>query len=340
MNDLKNEHIGMPKLPEDLPADRYINVAAKDLDSIMRGKIVLLDVWDYTCVNCIRTLPYIESWYEKYKDLGLMIIGIHTPEFAFAKLSSNVESEMRRFGLTFPVILDNDQAIWNSLANRAWPGKHLFDARQKLRAQRYGEGHYQEFEAFIQKLLLERDPTITLPELSPVLRESDKPGAVCYRSTPELYLGFERSRYGNETQVMMNQPKRYEALEPHAPDSAHLIGNWEVKREYVHPVGGDTSVLVVSYQAKEVNLVIRPELRGGSKVYVDQDFGPLAAGDRGDDIREENGRTYIWVDKPRMYSLVNNRTFNRYTLKLSTTSPDFCAYAFTFTTDCIPLEQD
>jgi thiol-disulfide isomerase/thioredoxin len=340
MLDLGGEHIRMPKLPLQYAAERYINVASSDLKRLTDGKIVLLDIWDYTCVNCIRTLPYIQSWHEKYKDLGLVIIGIHTPEFEFAKQRANVEAEMKRFGLTYPVILDNEYEMWNALANRAWPAKHIFDTKNKLRAQKYGEGHYQEFEAFIQKLLLERDPSVKLPELTPVIRESDKPGAVCYRTTPELYLGFERSRYGNETQVEMNKAKHYDAIEPHSPDSAHLIGEWEVKRQFARPIGGKPAQLVVSYQAKEVNLVIRPERSAGFKVYVDQDFGALPVQDRGADIREENGRTYIWVDSPRMYQLVNNKTFSRYTLTLTSDSPEFCAYAFTFTTDCIPPEED
>lgn len=340
MKDLAGEHTRMPKLPLDYPSDRYINVAPGEIPSLIKDEIVLLDVWDYTCVNCIRTLPYIQSWYEKYKNLGLVIIGIHTPEFEFAKQRANVEAEMKRFGLAYPVILDNDYAIWDALANRAWPAKHLFDAGSKLRAQHYGEGSYQEFEAMIQKLLLERHPGIKLPALTPVIRESDKPGAVCYRTTPELYLGFERSRYGNETQVEMNKPKLYAAMEPHTPDSAHLIGEWEVRRQFARPVGGSTSQIVVSYQAKEVNLVIRPEKQAGFKVYIDQDFGPLPAHDRGADVKEQGGRTFIWVDSPRMYQLVNNKTFNRYTLTLTSDSPDFCAYAFTFTTDCMPLEEE
>jgi thiol-disulfide isomerase/thioredoxin len=341
IKDLRGEHIRMPRLPLDYPADRYIHVSAHELPALMKDKIVLLDVWDYTCVNCIRTLPYIQSWHEKYKDLGLVIIGIHTPEFEFAKQRANVETEMRRFGLTHPVILDNEYEIWDSLANKYWPAKYIFGTDNKLRAEHHGEGEYHEFEAFIQKLLLERDPSVVLPELTPLLRATDVPGAVCYRTTPELYLGFERSRYGNETQVEVNKPKFYAAIEPHTPDSAHLEGMWEVKRQFAKPVGGDTSRLIVSYQAKEVNLVIRPERTQGFKVYVEQDFGPLAPADFGRDIlRESDGRAYIWVDQPRMYQIVNNKTFSRYTLKLASNSPDFCAYAFTFSTDCVPPDAE
>lgn len=352
IKDLGGEHIRMPRLPLEYPAERYINITAPELPKLMKDKIVLIDVWDYTCVNCIRTLPYIQSWHEKYKDLGLVIVGIHTPEFEFAKSRANVDSAMTRFGLTYPTILDNEYEIWDSLANRYWPAKYIFDTKNKLRAEHFGEGEYHEFEAFIQKLLLERDPNVRLPQLTPLIRATDKPGAVCYRTSPEMYMGFERSRFGNEDDVEANKEKRYVAKEPYDPDKVYLEGPWEVKRQFAKPANnipaGDTARIIVSYQAKEVNLVIRPvETEAGSpspiKLYIEQDFGPLARHDWGADVREENGQPYILIDptstSARMYQLVNNKTFSRYTLKLSTTSPRFAAYAFTFTTDCIPPEE-
>lgn len=352
IKDLGGEHIRMPHLPLGYPAEQYINVAPSEIPNLIKGKIVLLDVWDYTCVNCIRTLPYIQSWHEKYKDLGLVIIGIHTPEFEFAKSRANVDTAMKRFGLTYPTILDNDYEIWDSLANRYWPAKYIFDTKSKLRAEHFGEGEYHEFEAFIQKLLIERDPNVKLPELTPLVRATDKPGAVCYRTSPEMYMGFERSRFGNEDDVEANKDKRYIAKEPYEPDKVYLEGPWIVKRQFASPGNiqnpDDTARIIVSYQAKEVNLVIRPveslaEMFEPIKVYVEQDFGSLAPHDRGADIREENGRTYVLIDpssaSARMYQLVNNKTFSRYTLKLSTRSQLFAAYAFTFTTECIPPEE-
>src|SRR5690349_19466587 len=127
MDDQGGEHIHMPKLPLQYSADRYLNVNPAELQEIIKGKVVLIDIWDYTCVNCIRTLPYIKSWAEKYKDKGLVIIGIHSPEFDFEKTPENLKAAIAKFGLNYPNIADNDAEIWNALHNEYWPAKYLFD---------------------------------------------------------------------------------------------------------------------------------------------------------------------------------------------------------------------
>lgn len=340
LQDLKGEHIGLPALPQDLPSDRYIHATPNDLQEYINDKIVLIDIWDYTCVNCIRTLPYIRSWHEKYKDLGLAIIGVHTPEFEFAKLRSNVDSAVNQYGLTHPIILDNNFAIWDAMANKYWPAKYLYDTRRKLRTQHFGEGQYHEFERFIQKLLLERDPNVKLPALTPIQSETDAPGAVCYRTSPEMYLGFERSRFGNEDEVEPNITKVYMHTGDIERDKVTLVGTWQIKRQHARPGGGDTASILLSYQAKEVNMVVKPEGKGAIKVLVEQDHGPLPLSDRGTDIIEENGKTYLVVDRPRMYNVVNNKTFSRYMLKLSSNDPNLAAYSFTFTTACMTPESE
>src|SRR6187455_1925192 len=125
LEDLKGEHVKMPKLPFGYDASRYINTSSQELQESLKGKVVLIDIWDYTCVNCIRTLPYIQSWAEKYKDKGLVILGVHSPEFAFEKEAGNLEMAVKKFALTYPIIADNDFEIWNSLANKYWPAKYI-----------------------------------------------------------------------------------------------------------------------------------------------------------------------------------------------------------------------
>ena len=128
----------------------------------LRGRVVLVDFWDYTCVNCIRTLPYVQAWHERYRDKGLTVIGVHTPEFTFAQYESNVERGIREFGLTYPIVIDSDREIWKAFANRYWPTKYLLDKDGYLRWGHFGEGGYGECEQMIQELLREIDPGILL----------------------------------------------------------------------------------------------------------------------------------------------------------------------------------
>ena len=164
----------------------------------LRGRAVLVDFWDYTCVNCIRTLPYVQAWHERYRDKGLTVIGVHTPEFTFAQYESNVERGIREFGLTYPIVIDSDREIWKAFANRYWPTKYLLDKDGYLRFGHFGEGGYGECEQVIQELLREIDPRLVLPALMEPVREEDHVGAVCYRASGELYLGHRRGRIGNE----------------------------------------------------------------------------------------------------------------------------------------------
>lgn len=335
MEDQGKEHIHMPPLPQNYSADRYYNTKPADLSpASLKGKVVLLDIWDYTCVNCIRTLPYIKSWTEKYKDKGLVIIGIHSPEFDFEKAPENLKTAIAKFGLTYPNIADNDYEIWNSLANKYWPAKYLFDKDGILRNTHTGEGEYQEFEAFLQKILLERDSTIILPQLTAIVRASDKSGSVCYRPTPETYVGFDRNHIGNSEGAIPNKVTVFTIPKKLEEDKLYFDGAWKIVHEFAVPVGKRESSLLINYQAKEANLVIHPQSENNFKVLVEQDGKPVPKEDRGIDLSEENGKTVIEVKEPRMYNIINNSKFHRYILRLSSNSPSFGAYAFTFTTDC------
>ncbi|MEI8134169.1 MAG: redoxin domain-containing protein [bacterium] len=334
--DQGSEHIHMPPLPLKYSADRYHNTSPQDLSSTsLKGKVVLLDIWDYTCVNCIRTLPYIKSWAEKYKDKGLVVIGVHSPEFDFEKAPENLKAAIKKFALNYPVIADNEYEIWNSLANKYWPAKYLFDANGILRASHFGEGEYQEYESFIQKILLERDSSVVLPNLSEVVRASDKAGSVCYKPTPETYIGYSRNHLGNTEAEKHDVVTQFHAPTSLKEDMLYLDGEWKVGREFATPSGNGNSHFLINYQAKEVNLVIHPQQSSGFKVWVEQSDRVVPNADRGADLFEENGKTFILVDQARMYNIVNNSAFGHHTLRLTSDNPSFGAYAFTFTTDCM-----
>lgn len=302
----------------------------------LRGKVVLIDFWDYTCVNCIRTLPYLKAWHERYRDLGLVIIGVHTPEFTFAQYESNVERGIREFGLEYPIVSDSNYELWKAFANRAWPAKYLIDKEGYARYAHLGEGSYQETERTIQELLLEANPSLQLPPVMEVIRPEDKPGAVCYQPSPELYLGHRRGRIGNPEGFQEDRTGDYTFTGEPKEDVFYLVGRWSATGEFVEAAANEQpNRIVLRYSAAAVNLVMASQRASSAEVLLVQDGRPLprkqATADT--EFRSTNGgeESLVVVSRPRMYALVDNHNFGTHTLELITSAPGVAAYAFTFT---------
>src|SRR5882762_3359423 len=223
----------------------------------LRGRVVLVDFWDYTCVNCIRTLPYVVEWNRRYAKSGLVIVGVHAPEFSFAREGSHVAEAAARFGLEYPIVLDNEYAIWRAYSNRFWPAKYLIDSKGRIRYYHFGEGSYQESEVAIQGLLRELSPTVSLPPPMEPMRDTDQPGAVCYRVTPELYLGHARGQFGNPEGVIRDQAHDYRDVGPHVEGMSYLGGRWRVEQESARAEAPGAAISL-RYTAKDVNLVMAP----------------------------------------------------------------------------------
>lgn len=309
----------------------------------LRGRVVLVDFWDYTCVNCLRTLPYLREWHRRYAGLGLVVIGAHAPEFSFARDRANVERAIRSEALEYPVVLDNEYRTWHAFANRCWPAKYLIDRRGYIRYVHPGEGQYGETEEAIQRLLREAGVEAALPALIEPLRASDRPGAVCFPATPELYLGYRRGRLGNEPGYAADQVADYAAAADRRPDVAYLEGPWFAGGELIAacPLAGRESRLRVRYSAAEVNLVLAPpDPAAGAgnaspgeeraTLVVRHDGQPLPAEDRGADVIVRGGETVVEVTEPRMYRLARNREYRPRELEIRTRTPGLEAYAFTF----------
>ena len=297
----------------------------------LRGRVVLVDFWDYTCVNCIRTLPYVQAWHERYRDKGLTVIGVHTPEFTFAQYESNVERGIREFGLTYPIVVDSNREIWKAFANRYWPTKYLLDKDSYLRYGHFGEGGYVECEQVIQELLREIDPNLNLPGIMTPLREEDHPGAVCYRPSGELYLGHQRGRIGNEGGFRQDQIADYDFPGKVEENVFYAEGRWASTAEYFEAAGEGPHALKLKYQAAAVNLVMAAPRGTVVEVRLLQDEKPLARNQAAKDTRfRSSGESYVVVDAARMYSLVDNHDFAEHQLELQC-SPGVAAFAFTFT---------
>jgi thiol-disulfide isomerase/thioredoxin len=307
----------------------------------LRGRAVLVDFWDYTCVNCIRTLPYVQAWHERYRDKGLTVIGVHTPEFTFAQYESNVERGIREFGLTYPIVIDSNREIWKAFANRYWPTKYLLDKDGYLRFGHFGEGGYGECEQVIQELLREINPKLELPPLLEPLREEDHVGAVCYRASGELYLGNRRGRIGNEGGFKEDQISDYAFTGAVEENFFGANGRWASTAEYFEAVETGPHTLRLKYDASAVNLVMASPHTAAAEVVVLQDGMPLTRKQSTRDTRFRSDvdgaeESYVVVDSARMYFLADNREFGEHELELRC-SAGVAAFAFTFTSCVDPV---
>ncbi len=281
----------------------------------LRGKVVLIDFWTYTCINCLRTLPHVEAWYRKYRRDGLVVLGVHTPEFPFERIASNVKEAIASNGLTYPVVQDNDYGTWNAFGNQYWPAKYLIDADGNVRYVHFGEGDYGVTERAIRSLLAERG-TQHLGAETRVHAQVASRAAL----TPESYLGLARAdRFAEPPRPGTH---RYRAPASLAPDQLAYGGRWTLAPEGATAAGG--SSLDLEFHARRVFLVLgSPGQARSAQVLLDG--RPLPDRLAGRDVRDG----VLEVDAQRLYSLVDlpRVGHHRLTLRLE---PGISGYAFTF----------
>jgi thiol-disulfide isomerase/thioredoxin len=286
-----------------LRAQRWVNSPPLTAETL-RGKVVLVDFWEYTCVNWIRTAPYVKAWNRDYGSLGLVVIGVHAPEFDFGKRPEHIDRGIRDHGVTYPVAIDNDFAIWRAFGNDAWPAKYLFDHRGRLVKRWVGEGSYDEIEAEIRRLLSVAQPGIQLPAVSQESSAFAKTGQPSYAGiTNETYVGAERREAGAVT----------------------LKGDWHVDRQYVELRKG-TGEIVLPFMAGEVNLVMQPGPSGRAAVTVLLDGKPVGDA-RGTDVSTDGVARF---ERSGMIRLVAGAPKRRHVLTLSSSDAGLRAYVFTF----------
>jgi cytochrome c biogenesis protein CcdA/thiol-disulfide isomerase/thioredoxin len=268
----------------------------------LRGKVVLIDFWTYSCINCLRTLPHVKAWYRTYHKQGLVVLGVHTPEFAFEHVASNVRGAVHRLGLTYPVALDNDYGTWNAFQNQYWPAKYLIDRRGHIRYVHFGEGEYDTTEARIRTLLGEQSGML------PVANELSDPTPKAL-TTPESYLGYQRLARFSEKTITPDRFATYRFPDRKLDlNELSYAGRWRVESEDI--VAGPNARLRLSFVARKVHLVLGG--RGSVRVLVDG--RPL--------------RT-VQVKGSRLYTLVRMPELRNGLLELRFT-PGVRGYAFTF----------
>lgn len=285
-------------------------------------KVILVDFLTYSCINCQRTFPYINAWYEKYKDQGLEIIGIHTPEFAFEKDINNVRKAMKRFDITHPIVLDNVYATWNAYGNQYWPRKYLIDIYGNIVYDHIGEGAYEETEMKIRELLAERAEVLGESKIG-LDQKLTASGTSVEKNTarsPETYFGSLRNERlangasGSGTRTF-SLPKTF------VPNALYLGGTWNITPEYAESVS-DASVLY-TYDAKEVYIVADADT--AIEIEVLQDGKPVGISG-GADVT--NGT--VMMKESRLYKLIRNTESGEHTLELRIKDKGLSLYAFTF----------
>ncbi|HUN64570.1 MAG TPA: hypothetical protein VMW43_00605 [Bacteroidota bacterium] len=305
----------------------------------MGGYVLLIDFWDYTNLRCLQSLPYLREWDRRYREFGLVTIGVHTPQFPFAVNPMNVRAAVEDLLIRYPVVMDNSYAVWNAFRNQFWPTRYLVDKAGYLRYMSTGESAYQNFEHAIQSLLQDAGYHAEFPFLMEPVREIDRPGAVCFRSTPDILAGWQRGTIGNIEGFSPESTVHYEDPGVYLPGRVYLDGNWLNDRNFLrlNDPAGRGGHFVISYEAKEMTMVIKPEGESNFQVFVQQDDAYLPAENMGEDMRrDEEGRSYFVVEKARLYRLINNREYGEHTLRLSCRSNGFAFYSVSFVSAVMP----
>jgi thiol-disulfide isomerase/thioredoxin len=327
----------------------WINSEPFTIES-QRGKVVLVDFWTYTCINCIRTFPFLRDWHEKYADQGLVILGVHTPEFEFEKIRDNVVRTAAEHGLEYAIAQDNDFGTWRAYENRFWPAKYLIDKDGYIRYTHFGEGSYDETEQKIRELLAETGANLdsvseeVLPERQ--LDSAAFRGGIDDGVTRELYGGTERNFGAIESRTTppyvlheqyygkLNVSQEYEDPGEHLNNFIYLQGSWINGRESLiraRDARDFNDYIAIRFNATSVNAVMGPGESGPVHVRTTLDGGLLDPSQAGADVQWDlEGNSFVLVDEQKMYRVFRSPEFGGHELQLSPNAAGLELFAYTF----------
>jgi thiol-disulfide isomerase/thioredoxin len=295
----------------------------------LKGKVVLIDFWDYSCINCIRAIPYVRAWADKYKDSGLVVIGVHTPEFDIEKLTPNVQKAVNKFGITYPVALDSDQAIWNAFHNEYWPAHYFIDAKGKVRYEHFGEGNYDQSERWIQELLQERaGKPMPAGAVSVQAQGVEAAADASDVRSPETYIGFSRAQhFASPGGFRMGAEKTYAAPAHPALNEWGFEGKWvdNMQRAVLNSAGGR---IIFHFYARDLHLVLGPTA-DGKQVHFRVTIDGQAPGDNHGVDTDAQGNGV--VTDHRLYQLVRQKgAVTDHVFAIEFEYPGVQAFSFTF----------
>lgn len=318
-----------PRAREIVSPSGFVNTDGITIADLIGKKVILVDFWTYTCINCQRTLPFLTAWYRKYKDQGLEIVGVHTPEFEFEKNRDNVARAAKQFGVEYPVVLDNDYATWNAYGNRYWPHEYLIDIDGYIVHDHIGEGGYDETEKKIQELLTERmqrlgeKGSVASGIVEPKGAESVSPGM---QLSPEIYFGAARNEFlGNGERGKVGM-QTFVAPKVPAANTLYLDGDWGISKEYAENAGLRAKI-VFRYKAQKVFIVASGD--EGTTVTIMRDGKPLGK-EAGSDVKDSK----VSIRDERLYRLIEDPAgYGEHTLEITIdgiVGSGFRAFTFTF----------
>ncbi len=304
--------------PELVDPSGYINTDEKPITigEFKDKKVVLLDMWTYSCINCQRTIPYLKAWDEKYGDLGLEIIGLHTPEFAFEQVKANVEKAVDGFGIKYPVVLDNDYATWNAYGNNSWPRKYLISADGTIAYDHTGEGKYEETERAIQKALVELHQklgdrvVIPMDIVNPSGTINPNQGKV---KSPEIYFGSSRNEYLGNGKAKQLGEQSFALPASYSLNNLYLEGKWKINPEEAK--AESAGKIVFKYSAKNVYMVASSDMPAGTIITIKKD-GVVV-------------KTVTVIDNT-LYTLIEGGEYGEHLLEIDIPGAGFDAFTFTF----------
>jgi thiol-disulfide isomerase/thioredoxin len=320
------ENATKPKYVEIVDPTGFINTDPIKIGDLVGKKVILVDFWTYSCINCIRTFPYLKSWYEKYQDQGFVILGIHTPEFEFEKDINNVKAATQKFGITYPVILDSNYGTWNAYNNKYWPAHYLIDINGNVVSYHFGEGAYDETEKEIQKLLKERMDKLGISgQVDSTVTQPKDVGNMDFSkvNSPETYFGSKRNdNFGNGTtgaegNFNLTAPTQFKL------NIFYLDGGWNIGSEFSTNTSSKAKI-IFRYNSQSVYLVAGADSPVKLKILRD---GKLMGTEKGGDVDSNGGVT---VKEERLYKLIEDKSYGEHTLEIDIENPGLKAFTFTF----------
>ena len=294
----------------------------------LRGKVVLIDFWTYSCINCLRALPHVEGWATKYKDAGLVVIGVHTPEFAFEKERSNVEKAVRDLKVTYPVAIDSDYGIWRAFNNEYWPAHYFIDGKGRIRYHHFGEGEYNESEQVIQELLKENGAQLSPSNVIAVSGSGAEAAPSENVRSPETYIGYRRAEHFASTERIAQDSRHTYAPQPRLSlNQWALGGSWKVGEESAVLETGPGKI-VFRFHARDLHLVLGTTKNGKPVRFTVRLDGTPPGDDHGVDSDNNGSGT---VQGHRLYQLIRQKgTVEDRTFEIEFLDPGVQAFAFTF----------